>query len=73
MKGFKVVVYILFPFPKLLGAIDATSVTEGTVKLRSVDSAADQLQLAISKCEFYFGTIPLGIGALRLRGIGLLL
>jgi hypothetical protein len=24
MKGFKVVIYISFPFPKLLGAIDAT-------------------------------------------------
>ena len=28
MKGFKVVIYISFPFPKLLGAIDATDRTQ---------------------------------------------
>jgi len=31
MKGFKVVIYISFPFPKLLGAIDATAVTNKRV------------------------------------------
>jgi hypothetical protein len=37
MKGFKVVVYISFPFPKLLGTIDATEERLSNGKLQSVD------------------------------------
>lgn len=36
MKGFKVVVYISFPFPKLLGAIDATGASCQTLQPASV-------------------------------------
>ncbi len=36
MKGFKVVNYISFSFPKLLGAIDATSVAKQIAKFASV-------------------------------------
>ncbi len=37
MKGFKVVIYISFPFPKLLGAID---VTDADSEMRFLTSVA---------------------------------
>jgi len=36
MKGFKVVIYISFPFPKLLGAIDATEASSLGIGLNEV-------------------------------------
>ncbi len=48
MKGFKVVNYISFSFPKLLGAIDATDAGLSCREMRSVSYTAGLSRLAVS-------------------------
>jgi len=57
MKGFKVVIYISFSSPKLLGAIDATDASLSETEMLAVCHTASTWQLAVS-----------GGGQLHLRG-----